>query len=496
MTTRNVFGRGPALLLGKAAWMLRKVLRGLETSGFRRSCPGIILLRFSLRTMSPVWRNDYRCWGGAQDVKHLVKRPVSRDEVLRALRCRNGSAALAFGSGRSLGDVALNPGGTLVDCGRLDRFISFDRDKGVLTCEAGVQLADVLAIVCRPESDGSGWFLPATPGTRFVTIGGALANDVHGKNHHRFGTFGQHILAFELARTDGRRQICSPTQNKELFAATIGGLGLTGIVLKVSLQLRRVPGLGLEGEDLQFGCLDEFFDLAQESDRHWEYTAAWVDCFAKGTGFGRGVLFRANHAPGVGASPPSRETRITVPFESPVSLVNGFGVRCFNALFWRQFGRKRRWVGKYSATLYPLDGIGKWNRLYGRKGYYQFQCVVPHEVKRLILPKLLKAVAASGEGAMFATLKIFGDLPSPGMLSFPMPGATLALDFPDRGESTRRLYSQLECLVCEAGGRLYPAKDRLMSAETFRRGCPQAEAFRAFIDPGMSSAFARRVGLV
>jgi FAD/FMN-containing dehydrogenase len=439
--------------------------------------------------------NDYRSWGGADANASSVARPHAPADARAALGARNGMPALAYGCGRSYGDVSLNPGGLLIDCRGLDRFIDFDRATGVLSCEAGVRLADILAVLCRPDPDGSGWFLPVSPGTRFVTVGGAIANDVHGKNHHRFGTFGRHVLSFDLARSDGSVVECSPASEPELSAATIGGLGLTGLILRARLQLRRVEGTAIESEEIRFGELAEFFALSAEAEAAWEYTAAWLDCLAPA---GRGILLRARHVAGVAAPPPSLASRHEIPFDLPVSPLNRLSLRLFNELHYRKSGwrwRTRR-VGSYEPVLYPLDGLGRWNRLYGRRGFFQFQCVVPMIEAPAIIAELLHQIAPSGEGSMLAVLKVFGDAPSPGLLSFPMAGATLALDFPDRGATTRQLLDRLEHIVIGVGGRIYPAKDSVMSAAAFDRGYPQAERFRAQIDPGLSSAFARRVGLI
>ena len=269
----------------------------------------------------------------------------------------------AYGCGRSYGDSALNPGGNLIDCTGLDRFIAFDATTGVLTCKAGVRLADILAVICRPEADGAGWLLPVTPGTRFVTVGGAIANDVHGKNHHQFGTFGSHVLSFELVRSDGSRMVCARDHHPQLFAATIGGLGLTGLIVQATIQLRRVPGLAVEAEDIRFDCLTEFFALARESDAAWEYTAAWIDCVARGRGLGRGIFSRARHVAGRGTPPPGRDPRWSVPIPLPVCLVAPLVVKVFNALYWRKLGRhgRIRHIGSYEKVFYPLDAVGRWN---------------------------------------------------------------------------------------------------------------------------------------
>lgn len=446
--------------------------------------------------MTTVTRRDYLSWGRRVVATHLLTRPDDRDAAAQEL-AQTQPHTLPYGCGRSYGDIALNPGGSLIDCRSLDRFLAFDRQTGVLQCEAGVRLADILAVLCRPEADGSGWFLPVTPGTRFVTVGGAIANDVHGKNHHQFGTFGRHVLALELARSDGSRIVCSPDRSQELFAATIGGLGLTGIILSATLQLRRVDGLAMEVEDIRFESLSDFFELAQASEQSWEYTAAWVDCLASGDALGRGVYTRARHSPGHGVAPPGREPRIVLPVTPPFSAANNLSVRAFNALYWRKLGRtgRARRVGRYEPVLYPLDAIGSWNRLYGRKGFYQFQCVVPHGQARHAIADMLQLVARSGQGSMLAVLKNFGDLPSPGLLSFPQSGTTLALDFPDKGPRTQELLRKLEELAVAAYGRIYPAKDSVMTQDSFRLGYPNLEFFRTMIDPKLSSAFARRVGL-
>nr|WP_183855432.1 FAD-binding oxidoreductase [Prosthecomicrobium pneumaticum] len=405
---------------------------------------------------------------------------------------------LAHGNGRSYGDVALNPGGALIAMRRLDRFIAFDPETGLLTCEAGVTLAEILAVLARPAADGSGWLLPVMPGTRFVTVGGAIANDVHGKNAHREGSFGRHVEAIELARSDAGRLVCTRTENAGLFAATLGGLGLTGLILSATLRLRRVAGLALETEDIRFDTLADFFRLDAESADGWEYTAAWVDCLARGPRLGRGLYSRARHAAGVAAPPPARAPRFSVPVTPPVSAVNGASLSAFNALYLRRLGsrRSRRAVRPYGPVLFPLDALGRWNRLYGPKGFFQFQAVVPPQAAEAATAELFAAIAASGQGSMLVVLKRFGAIASEGLLSFPMPGTSLALDFPDRGASTRALLARLEAIVMAAGGRLYPAKDETMARASFEAGYPAHAAFRAHIDPAFSSAFARRVGLL
>jgi FAD/FMN-containing dehydrogenase len=448
--------------------------------------------------MAAAWRNDYRSWGGTLSGSHHVSRPADLANAERELVAAGDLPVLGFGCGRSYGDVALNPGGNLIDCRLLDRFIDFDPTSGILACEAGVRLADILAVICRPQADGSGWLLPVTPGTRFVTVAGAIANDVHGKNHHSLGCFGRHVLSFDIVRSDGRHTTCSRESDSELFAATIGGLGLTGLILRARLQMRRVSGLAVEAEDIRFDNLDGFFSIAEESDGTWEYTAAWIDCLAHGNALGRGIYSRARHQPGRGAEPPARSPGRNMAVQPRFSLATPLTVRMFNAFYWRKLGRlgRSRRVQSYESVFYPLDAVGGWNRIYGPSGFYQFQSVVPMATARESTTEMLKQIAGSGQGSMLSVLKLFGDLSSPGLLSFPMPGLTLALDFPNRGDATRQLLGKLEQIVIDAGGRVYPAKDALMSAAGFRAGYPNFEAFVGHIDPRFSSALARRVGLV
>lgn len=449
--------------------------------------------------MTSQLRHDYTSWGYVVRGAHAVSRPRSVEAAVQTVQAPSNATLLGFGCGRSYGDVALNPGGRLVDCTALDRFVAFDRSTGVLTCEAGVRLADILAVICRPEPGGGGWMLPVTPGSRFVTIAGAIANDVHGKNHHLFGTFGRHVLSFELVRSDGTRRVCSLTENTELFAASIGGLGLTGFILQATIQLRRVTGLAVEAEDIRFDTLGDFFRLAGESDSDWEYTAAWVDCLAKGADLGRGIFSRARHAPGIAAAPPLRSPKLSFPIKPPLPLTNNLTVRAFNALYWRKLGfgtTHKRSVGAYEKVFYPLDAVGNWNRVYGPAGFFQFQNVVPMDSAEAAVREMLQVITASGQGSMLSVLKVFGDRPSPGLMSFPMQGATLALDFPNRGKTTHDLLARLEAITVAAGGRLYPAKDGVMTAATMRRGYPARDRFAASIDPHFASAFARRVDLL
>jgi FAD/FMN-containing dehydrogenase len=397
------------------------------------------------------------------------------------------SPMLAFGNGRSYGDVCLNEGGTLLATRGLDRFISFDAASGVLECEAGVLLSEIIALTLP-----HGWFPPVTPGTALVTVGGAIANDIHGKNHHRAGSFGHHLLGFELQRSDGEILQCAPDQRADWFGATLGGLGLTGLISTARLQLRRVPGEWIAGDCRRFRSLQEFFALTAQSDTEYEYTVAWLDCAAAGSKLGRGVFMRGNHVGHEASPPPARSWRL--PLTPPVSPVTGASVRLFNALYYhRPAAQRPRALWHYKPFLYPLDSLLEWNRLYGPRGFFQYQCVLPAAEAAAALPEMLQRIIRSRQGSFLAVLKQFGNQPSLGWLSFPRPGVTLALDFPNRGEPTLQLLESLDTITRAAGGAVYPAKDARMSAQSFQQYYPAWKRLASYVDPKFSSSFWRRV---
>ncbi len=405
----------------------------------------------------------------------------------RALPQLPGHKALAFGMGRSYGDVCLNPGGALWLTRGMDRMIDWNEAKGQLTCEAGVLLRDIQRLMVP-----RGWMLPVTPGTQLVTVGGAIANDVHGKNHHRLGSFGDQVTSLRLLRTDGTVIDCGPHHAREWFEATVGGLGLTGVIAQATLQLRRVEGPWVEAESLPFQGLDVFFELADSSEAGWEHTVAWVDCLSGANV--RGIFLRGNMAGADATARAPRSLRLAMPMTPPISLVNGLSLRGFNTAYYalnrRKTGRRRV---HYEPFFYPLDSIEHWNRMYGPRGFFQYQCVLPRETGRLGIASLLEQIALSGEGSFLAVLKTFGDRQPLGLLSFPRPGVTLALDFPAHGAATEALFQRLDHVVRDTGGRLYPAKDSRMSREMFEQGFPALASFLPFRDTGVDSAFARRV---
>jgi L-gulonolactone oxidase len=393
------------------------------------------------------------------------------------------------GLGRSYGDSGLNLHHAVVSMRQLDRVLAFDRDTGVLRAEAGLSLSEAIRRVAP-----HGWFLPTTPGTRLVTFGGAVANDVHGKNHHRAGTFGTSVRRIGLVRSDRGFVELAPAKNRELFAATIGGLGLTGVITWVEIQLVRIESCFLDSERIPFGNLEEFAQLASESEADYEHTVSWVDCATARTGHARGVFTRSNWRTDGRFALHDDRKRLSLPVDMPGFALNALSLRALNEfLYWRQSAEPRRRAEHYTAAFYPLDGVGDWNRLYGARGFFQYQCVTPTAAGVAPIADMLAAISAAGDGSFLTVVKTFGDKRSPGLLSFPQPGLTLAVDFANRGEATYRLLARLDAIVSEAGGRIYPAKDGRMPPAMFAAGYPHLDRFRAAIDPAFSSSFWRRI---
>jgi FAD/FMN-containing dehydrogenase len=429
-------------------------------------------------------RRLFTSWGGLSARR---SRALPAGEWLAPGSCREGPV-LAYGNGRSYGDSCLLDGGALIDTSALSAIRHIDAASGVVECEPGALLGDIITTAMP-----LGWFLPVTPGTRFVTIAGALANDVHGKNHHGAGTFGRHVLWFDLARSDGAMLRCSAQENTELFAATVGGLGLTGLITRVALQMLKVRGPFMQQDVLPFASLDGFFDLAARSDASHDYTVAWIDSLATGSALGRGVFFRANHADEPGTLGPARMLPF-LPFTPPFALINRLTLSAFNAAYRTANGQAQSGrIVPLMPFFYPLDAVKGWNRAYGPRGLRQFQCVVPMTNAREAVAAMLRATHQAGEASFLTVLKLFGDLASPGLLSFPMPGATLTLDFPYRGARTDALLVELDRITLDAAGRVNPYKDARMSATTFEASFPQWRAFARHVDPAFSSSFWRRV---
>jgi FAD/FMN-containing dehydrogenase len=441
--------------------------------------------------MSPLSKKkQYQSWGRYPIVEPgEVKQIFWRSDVpdLDAFE----QPVLPYAYGRSYGDSCLNEGGVTIDVSHLRRFISFDENEGLLRCEAGVSLTDILELIVP-----RGWFLPVTPGTKFVSIGGAIANDIHGKNHHKAGTFGCHVTCFELLRSNGERLICSPGQNSELFQATIGGLGLTGIILWAEFRLKPIVNPYIDMDHIRFASLDEFFEISAESDQDYEYTMSWVDILIGGKNLCRGIFMRGNHNQSreLASKPVRNRLPLAVPIDLPSFVLNTLTVKAFNEVYYHVHKRVHK-VVPYDPFFYPLDSIHEWYRLYGKRGFLQYQFVVPYDNVHESMREILARIRKSGEGSFLTVLKKFGDVKSPGMLSFPRPGLTLALDFAYDGKKTLQLLADLDRIVLQSGGAVYPAKDARMTAESFQGFFPNWKEFAQYIDPKFSSSFWRRVSV-
>ncbi|UGX86795.1 FAD-binding oxidoreductase [Phyllobacterium meliloti] len=428
--------------------------------------------------------HDYESFGR---IDRHRRSAISLEEARQAFDVSLPGSYLPFGNGRSYGDSCHNDAGLLVDMRPNNQLISFDTAAGVLHAEAGMLLADIIAIAAA-----EGYFLPVTPGTRFVTLGGVIANDVHGKNHHRRGTFGCHVERFDLLRSDGTVANCSASENTDLFNATIGGLGLTGIIQTASIRLMRVSSLDIEERVTRFKNLDTYFDLAPKADEENEYAVAWVDQL----GSGRGILLTGNHADNGNFDISAGRTRFGVPVDLPVSALNFPSLKLFNTAYYHRKGSKTdTGLTGYSPFFYPLDQVKNWNRLYGRAGLYQHQSVIPEANARDTIALMLEATRQAGQNSFLTVLKRFGAIASPGLLSFPRAGYTLTLDFPNRGQKTLSLLEQLDRMTIEAGGRVNPYKDQRMSAAVFKSGFPQWKQLEERRDLMFNSNFWARTAL-
>jgi FAD/FMN-containing dehydrogenase len=429
----------------------------------------------------------YRSWGYTPDTDQSGHAPAWRSEISFA----DDVSYLPFGNGRSYGDSCLNRMGTVLDSQHQNHILDFDVDTGTITCESGVTFAELID-VCVPN----GWFLPVSPGTRFITVGGAIANDVHGKNHHKRGTFGCHVQMMEILRTDGSRTSCSATENTNLFNATIGGLGLTGFISWATFSLIPVKSGLMRVESLPFRNLDEFYDISSSRQDAFEYSVAWLDCAASGHNFGRGIFYGGDHH-----EPKIADTKnfqlekpgLSIPVNLPSSTLNPLFIKSFNTLYFHKHRMaKRHSTAPLSNYFYPLDNLLNWYRIYGRRGFFQYQFVVPTTCKDH-LKSILDIITRERSASFLAVLKEFGSVPSPGLLSFPKPGYCLALDFPNKGKRTEQMIASLDVIVRDADGSVYPAKDRLMTANAFKQYYPHYREFSRMIDPGMSSDFWQRV---
>jgi len=407
---------------------------------------------------------------------------------------------ISRGQGRSYGDASLNESGFVLLTERVNRLLEFDVINGILRAEAGATLADILDVIVP-----KGWFLPVTPGTKFVSLGGCVAADVHGKNHHHDGSFCDHVLSLELILADGSHVTCTPEVKSELFWATVGGMGLTGIIGEVTIKLSPIQSGYMIVQHHVAGNLEQLFNHFEDSAIDDRYTVAWIDSLATGKDLGRGILMCGHHAahdelrPGFRDSCKARHSH-AIRFDFPEWMLNPLSISVFNALYYKREARKREpYLSVYDPYFYPLDAIENWNRMYGKRGFVQYQCVIPDAAAFEGIRNLLEELSGSRRPSFLAVLKRLG-AQGKGLLSFPMAGYTLALDLPVRDEGLFALLNRLDQIVLQHSGRVYLAKDARLSAGSFRAMYPRyAEWLRIknALDPEnrFSSSLSRRLGI-
>ncbi len=404
-------------------------------------------------------------------LKELSKKSDEKTET------REQAKAIPRGMGRSYGDSSLSD--TVVSTLQHNCILDFDSNNGVVTVESGVVLSELLEIIIP-----KGWFMPATPGTRYVTIGGMVASDVHGKNHHCDGSFGRHIKQLTLLTGDGEKLLCSSTDNSELFYATIGGMGLTGIILEITFSLLAIDTAYIRQESIRVKNIHEAMEVFEASE-DWTYSVAWIDCIAKGDSLGRSIIMRGEHAATseLDIQQSKKPLQLTpkkkrsVPFNFPSFALNPISIKLFNNLYYRKVpAGTTKEIIDYNTFFYPLDALLNWNRIYGKAGFVQYQFVLPKETSKEVMPEILKHIADAGSGSFLAVLKLFGK-EDKGLLSFPREGYTLALDFPATS-ATFTLLNKLDEIVHQAEGRIYLTKDSRLQARWMKSGYEHLSTFQ------------------
>lgn len=404
---------------------------------------------------------------------------------------------IARGNGRCYGDASLSE--NTISTLKYDKILSFDAVNGILECQSGLMLDKILEVVVP-----KGWFLPVTPGTKFITVGGAIASDVHGKNHHVDGCFSHHVLEMDVLLGNGQTVTCSSTQNSDLFWATCGGMGLTGIITRAKFDLKKIESSYIKQKQIKAKNLEEIIRLFEEY-KHYTYSVAWIDCLKKGKHFGRSILMLGEHAKLEDLDEKKKKDplqlpkkkQITFPFTLPSFVLNQLTVKAFNFLFYgKNLKREINNVVSYEPFFYPLDAILHWNRGYGKKGFVQYQFVLPLESKQGLI-EILKRISDKGLGSFLAVLKVFGKQDD--LISFPKEGYTLALDFPVR-KGLFEFLDELDELVLKYGGRLYLSKDARMKSEIFWRSYTNANKFKELVkkynpDFKINSTQALRLGI-
>jgi len=423
----------------------------------------------------------YKSWGNLTSSSHYPVKPSVSLNSFEDMACDD---YVLYGNGRSYGDVCLNAGSGLIETGSLDRFIQYDEGNSQVTCQAGMLLTDLLTFLVPRNK-----FVQVSPGTAYVTIGGMIANDVHGKNHHMVGSFGNHVESIELLRSDRGIINCSKNENSDLFYASIGGLGLTGVILSATLKLKDINGPCIDTKSIATHGLGEMIDLFDEPNNDNDYTVAWLDLHSRNlTGiFSYGK--HSGHSVSCGKIRSPKKINIT----APNWLLNRYSNTIFNKLYFTKNKFSTRDVQTYQAFFYPLDTLEDWNLLYGKRGFYQYQFVVPCQEFESVFAELLSIMKRYQQISYLSVLKKFGEIKSLGLMSFPRSGYTLAMDFPNKGATTLNMLQEFDKIVLSAEGAIYPAKDARMSHTTFAKSFPQLDKFVGYRDKKLNSDFWRRV---
>lgn len=434
-------------------------------------------------------------WGNYPKAPCFIQRP----ERFHQLKIP-GDSVIARGLGRSYGDAALNSEHQVLLMERLDRFLSFDAETGIVQLEAGVSLEEILTVFVP-----RGWFLPVTPGTKFATVGGCIACDVHGKNHHVDGTFSNYVTVIDVLMADGSTKRCSRTQNSALFWATVGGMGLTGIIAQAALQLIPIKTAFIRTRHYAAKNLEDVMHILEDKSREEKYSVAWIDCLASGASQGRGIVMQGRHAD---SEEIHTDTPLLIPLQKPSRIssllpswmLNKWSVSLFNSLYYKLQSRKTTpFTVDYNTFFYPLDRAAEWNKLYGKNGFIQYQFVVPHQHGYEAIKTVLDVLADKRLSSYLAVLKKFGEQ-GPGLLSFPFEGYTLTLDIPITDKELFHALDWLDDIVLKYSGRVYLAKDARMNADRFSRMYPRLTEWldiKKEIDPHhrFSSDLARRLKL-
>ncbi len=438
-------------------------------------------------------------WGRHPIEECYTNRPEIQEDIKHILLDGVQKSYISFGLGRSYGDTPLNLNHGVILTTKLNKFISFDPTTGVIECEAGVSFAEIIEYFLP-----KGFFLPVTPGTKYVTVGGAISNDVHGKNLHVDGSFSQHVISFELLIADGSVLQCSRESNSEIFWATIGGIGLTGIILTAKFKLIQVETSYYDVRYEKAQNIEKALQLFQESDDQYQYSVAWIDCLAKGNSLGKCVLMRGNHAKMEQLNNNQKQSplivknkyKVNVPINLPSIVLNQASIKLFNKAYYSTQPSGVNKTVYFEPFFYPLDSILNWNRLYGKKGFVQYQAVFPADQTQGLV-RMLEKLSSSNRSSFLAVLKSSGN-EGQGMLSFPKKGYTLALDIPIKDDSLFPFLKELDELVIQHGGRVYLAKDSTLDPDSFKIMYPRLNEFQAIknkVDPNglFSSSMARRL---